>query len=45
MATVRAEHRASYKGLTAILRGLDPVHREGNYLSNFIGRIETGVFQ
>lgn len=42
---MRAEHRASYKGLTAILRGLDLVHREGKYLSNFTGRIETGVFQ
>lgn len=39
---VRAEHGPGGKGLTAILRCLDLVLREGNYFSNCTGRIETG---
>lgn len=39
---VRAGHSPGGKGLTAILRCLDLVLREGNYFSNCTGRIETG---
>lgn len=38
---MRAEHKSGYKGMTAILRCLDLVLREGNYLYNFTGTTET----
>lgn len=41
MAMVRAEHRPGCKGLTATLRCLDLVLREGNCFSDCTGRIEA----